>query len=429
LLDRLSIPEGCFVAPATEHDSIESQYFRDLLPEGWHLWEVAYKPSKVSEMLRHSGIDPIPGKATPSTLGLHLENYTLRGAIVNSGYIEFEWKGEPLMFFTRQVGLSHWIGLRGTNIYALASPTIAGGQQFLEDLYKWESPFQGTILRFYSSEFYPDADLKRDIENFTWDSVVLSEELREDLLRCAKEFFAPDTKDRYKKLGIAHKRGVLLAGPPGCGKSLICKAVANEVMLPFLYVTNLQHHNGAAGAIEEIFSKARKLAPCVLCFEDLDSLITENVRTIFLNAMDGFGGMNGVLTLATTNHPEKIDPALLNRPSRFDRKVVIPYPAKHECEAYLLSRFRRMFDNPLSDDFVKAIATFADTESGSFSFAMLQEIVTSMGFRLARDPSADVIEQLRKTLLDSKEQLKVGEQQEIKKAIAKKPKYKGGLVI
>ena len=87
--------------------------------------------------------------------------------------------------------------------------------------------------------------------------------------------------------------------------------------------------------IRAIFEKARELAPCLLVLEDLDSLITPNNRSYFLNELDGFAGNEGVLTLATTNHPERLDPAILDRPSRFDRKYPFPLPEREERLAYI----------------------------------------------------------------------------------------------
>lgn len=73
--------------------------------------------------------------------------------------------------------------------------------------------------------------------------------------------------------------------------------------------------------MQEVFSKARLLAPCVLILEDLDNMINPNNRSFFLNQIDGITPNNGVLIIATTNYLEKLDPALSKRPSRFDRKL------------------------------------------------------------------------------------------------------------
>src|SRR4029077_18785777 len=87
--------------------------------------------------------------------------------------------------------------------------------------------------------------------------------------------------------------------------------------------------------IRSVFERARKTTPCLLVLEDLDSLINDLNRSFFLNELDGFAANTGILVLATTNHPERLDPALLNRPSRFDRKYLFALPAHTERHAYI----------------------------------------------------------------------------------------------
>lgn len=77
---------------------------------------------------------------------------------------------------------------------------------------------------------------------------------------------------------------------------------------------------GEEGSMEEVFGKARQLAPCVVILEDLDSLINDRNRSFFLNQLDGIEGNDGLLIIATTNHLDRIDSSLTSRPSRFDRK-------------------------------------------------------------------------------------------------------------
>ena len=77
---------------------------------------------------------------------------------------------------------------------------------------------------------------------------------------------------------------------------------------------------GEEGSMQEVFNKARQLSPCVLILEDMDSLINDRNRSFFLNQLDGIEGNDGLLILATTNHFDRLDPALNSRPSRFDRK-------------------------------------------------------------------------------------------------------------
>ena len=88
-----------------------------------------------------------------------------------------------------------------------------------------------------------------------------------------------------------------------------------------LYVKSFRSYKGEEGAMVDVFSHARRMAPCVLVLEDLDSLINNNNRSFFLNQLDGLESNDGLLVIGTTNHLENIDPALRNRPSRFDRKL------------------------------------------------------------------------------------------------------------
>jgi SpoVK/Ycf46/Vps4 family AAA+-type ATPase len=87
-----------------------------------------------------------------------------------------------------------------------------------------------------------------------------------------------------------------------------------------LYVKSFQHWQGEEVAMQEVFDKARQLAPCVIVLEDLDALITDRNRSFFLNQLDGLQGNDGLLVIGTTNHFDRLDPGLSTRPSRFDRK-------------------------------------------------------------------------------------------------------------
>lgn len=88
-----------------------------------------------------------------------------------------------------------------------------------------------------------------------------------------------------------------------------------------LYVKSFRSWKGEEGAMVDVFEKARQMAPCLVILEDLDSLINDRNRSFFLNQVDGLANNDGLLIIGTTNHLERIDPALRNRPSRFDRKL------------------------------------------------------------------------------------------------------------
>jgi SpoVK/Ycf46/Vps4 family AAA+-type ATPase len=144
--------------------------------------------------------------------------------------------------------------------------------------------------------------------------------------------------------------------------------------VPCLYVKSLDSCDGEHASIRQVFWRARRSQPCVVVFEDVDSLINGKNRSFFLNELDGFASNTGVVVVATTNHPEQLDPAILDRPSRFDRKFYFELPAAQERLLYarrwneLLRPETRLGDGLLSE-------TAARTEG--FSFAYLKELFVS----------------------------------------------------
>lgn len=149
----------------------------------------------------------------------------------------------------------------------------------------------------------------------------------------------------FKKAGIHPPKGILLSGPPGCGKTLMAKAIANESMVNFISVKGpalLSKYVGESEkGVREVFRKARQAAPCILFFDEIDSLIptrsggsfdshvAERVLSQFLAELDGIEELKGVLVLAATNRQDMLDPAVL-RPGRFDQVVEIPLPDEKE---------------------------------------------------------------------------------------------------
>jgi len=146
----------------------------------------------------------------------------------------------------------------------------------------------------------------------------------------------------FSRLGIRAPRGILLMGPPGCGKTLLAKAVAKESEANFISVKGPEIFSKWVGesekAIREIFRRARQVSPCVIFFDEVDSLaprrglgdgsrVTEKVIAQLLTEMDGLEELSDVVIIAATNRPDIIDPALL-RPGRFDRLILVPPPDK-----------------------------------------------------------------------------------------------------
>ena len=153
----------------------------------------------------------------------------------------------------------------------------------------------------------------------------------------------------FEKLGIEAPKGVLLYGPPGTGETLLAKAVATESEANFVSVRGPELLSKWVGeserGIREIFKRARQSSPCVIFFDEIDSIapirgggaetqVTERVVSQLLTELDGMQEMHGVVVLAATNRADMIDPALL-RPGRFDKIIQIPLPDKESRKRIL----------------------------------------------------------------------------------------------
>jgi transitional endoplasmic reticulum ATPase len=148
--------------------------------------------------------------------------------------------------------------------------------------------------------------------------------------------------DKFYKFGMEPSKGVLFYGPPGCGKTLLAKAVANECSANFISIKGpelLTMYFGESEAnVREVFDKARSSAPCVLFFDELDSIgvargnsvgdaggASDRVINQLLTEIDGVGAKKNIFFVGATNRPDILDEALL-RPGRLDQLIYIPLP-------------------------------------------------------------------------------------------------------
>ena len=183
--------------------------------------------------------------------------------------------------------------------------------------------------------------------------------------------------DLYAKLGHTMPKGLLMYGPSGTGKTLLAKAVATESEANFISVRGPELLSKWVGeserGIREIFRRARQASPCVVFFDEIDSIVptrgmggdsmvTERVVSQLLTELDGIQALSGVVVLAATNRSDMIDPALL-RPGRFDKIVFVPMPDKHARLKILEIHSK---DKPLGPDLdLNKISELTDGFSGA----------------------------------------------------------------
>jgi SpoVK/Ycf46/Vps4 family AAA+-type ATPase len=245
--------------------------------------------------------------------------------------------------------------------------------RFYEAVCAWNAEVHGEVLAFNGHHWYKDEQLYKAIQGATFDNLMLGGTLKEEIRTDVEQFFA--TRATYEEYGIPWKRGILFLGPPGNGKTHMVKALLNALGKPCLYVQSLARGDRSVRAVYE---QARHSAPCILVFEDLDALVKPEFRSALLNEMDGFAANTGIVTLATTNHPEKLDPALIERPSRFDRKYHFGLPGCAERRAYLAHWNSTL--KPVLRASEAAIDRTAERTQG-FTYAYLKELCLSATMR------------------------------------------------
>lgn len=223
------------------------------------------------------------------------------------------------------------------------------------------------------------------IPDTTWADIGALRPIRDELLTAIVEPIRHPEK--YQRVGITAPTGVLLWGPPGCGKTLLAKAVANESRANFISVKGPELLNKYVGeserAVRQVFVRARSSIPCVIFFDELDALVPKRddalsessarVVNTLLTELDGLSSREGIYVIAATNRPDIIDPAML-RPGRLETLLFVDLPGEDE-RVEILQTLSRNLKIPFSN----AIAEVARGCEG-FSGADLESLLRRAGY-------------------------------------------------
>lgn len=268
--------------------------------------------------------------------------------------------------------------------YWILAETEEVARSFFTAVCEWNMEIRSEVLVFDNGYWHKDERLFHDIQSATFENLVLRGNLEQEIRDDFVQFF--QSRVLYEEHDIPWKRGILFVGPAGNGKTHTVKALINFLEYPCLYVKSFRApHTAGADEVNMrlVFDRARRSTPCILVLEDLDSLLTPQNQSFFLNELDGFAANIGIVALATTNHPERLDPAIRERPSRFDRTYLFGLPERAEREEYIALWNKAL--KPalrLSEEEMEKIT--ATTEG--FSFAYLKELFMSSKMRWIADP-------------------------------------------
>jgi len=178
-----------------------------------------------------------------------------------------------------------------------------------------------------------------EVPEVRWDEVVGLADTKRQLVEAVE--WPLKYADMYRQAAVAAPKGILLSGPPGCGKTLLAKAAASQTEVNFISIKGsalLSMYVGESEkAVHDVFRKAKQAAPCIVFFDEIDAIVpargsgvtdshvSERVVSQFLSELDGVEELSNVLILGATNRLDIVDPALL-RPGRFDLILEIPLP-------------------------------------------------------------------------------------------------------
>lgn len=241
----------------------------------------------------------------------------------------------------------------------------------------------GKFLKTYKEFFVKKQAAEKHVEvyggeNYTvsnflysWDDIILEPAVKKSIMESISFWYS--NEDWYRERKFPYKRGVLIYGYPGNGKTFLSKIIISQYDLNIVQFnfgnTSLQNQD-----LVRAFKTARENAPSLFLLEDVDRVFSKHEKQVsavtkdcLFNCLDGIEELDGVLVIATANHPEDIDSALINRPSRFDTIIELTNPSEELRFEYLKKLFSKDFDD---DTFLREVAK----KSNEMSMAFMKEI-------------------------------------------------------
>ena len=301
----------------------------------------------------------------------------------------YSWQGHDFIVYHTKAVINHVFGVDEELSFILYERSNLSTDETcpkpVDDLIasatKWNDDLHTEIYMYDREQWTKSKELWQSVQQAHWDDVVLEPKLKRSLINDVEGFFGNEAQ--YHEYAVAYRRGIILHGPPGNGKSLCIKALMHSLAkrpdpIPTLYVKSFHGCHQEWYNIREVFEKARAMSPCLLVFEDLDSMVTKKVRSFFLNEVDGLEDNHGLMIVGSTNYLEKLDPSITKRPSRFDRKYRFDLPS-HEDRVRYAQFWRSKLSRNKKVAFPESLSqAFADQTEG-FSFAYLKEVfITSL---------------------------------------------------